>query len=299
MALSAQAERAIVPEAALDVCVLGSASNETNVELVEGWLRLGLRAALRSPPELGALPPETAVLARLDVLPGLDGIEPGLLELLRAERRGVRVLNGVRALLAVHDKLRTAALLAGAGIPHPRSVVFHGDPTPSVLGLPLVLKPRFGSWGRDVVLCRDEGELALALENVRGRPWFRRHGALLQELVPPVGYDLRLVVAGGEVVGAGMRLAAAGEWRTNISLGGTFAPADPSPAARALAVAAAAVVGADFAGVDLSPLPDGGYAVLELNGAVEFDQRYSLDGGDVYEATSRALELPSPTRREE
>lgn len=299
MALSAQAERPIVPEAVLDVCVVGSELNETNVELVEAWRRLGLRAVLRSPLELQTLPAETAVLARLDVRPTLDGVEPGLFELLRFERRRARVLNRVRALLAVHDKLRTARILAAAGLPHPRTVCLRTSPSGSALEPPLVLKPRFGSWGRDVVLCRDEVELALALEDVRDRPWFRRHGALLQDVVPPLGYDLRLVVAGGEVVGAGTRVAAAGEWRTNISLGGALAPADPSPAARALAVAAAAAVGADFAGVDLAPLPDGGYVVLELNGAVEFDQRYSLDGGDVYEATARALELPSPIRREE
>ena len=37
-----------------------------------------------------------------------------------------------------------------------------------------------------------------------------------------------------------------------------------------------------------SPLPDGGYVVLELNGAVEFTSEYSI-GDDVFEAVARSL----------
>ena len=154
------------------------------------------------------------------------------------------------------------------------------------------MKPRFGSWGRDVVLCEDAAELERCLEAVSGRSWFRRHGALVQELLPPRGYDLRLIVAGGEVVGGGERVAAAGDWRTNVSLGGTLRPADLPPDARSLAVAAAAAVEADLVGVDLLPLGGERYAVLELNGAVDFDERYSLDGGDVFVEAARALSLP-------
>jgi [lysine-biosynthesis-protein LysW]--L-2-aminoadipate ligase len=273
------------------LCVLGSASNETNVELVQQWRRRGVDVALLSP-----LDAEEArrrgdlALARLDVLPTLDGVEPGLLALLWLERRGMRVLNRAPALLAVHDKLATARRLGLAGLPHPRAAGWRGQGE-APLKPPLVLKPRFGSWGRDVTLCRDEAELERTLAEVRERPWFRRHGALLQELMPPRGYDLRLIVAGGQVVGASERIARPGEWRTNVSLGGSLRPAEPSPEARSLAIAAAAAVGADLVGVDLIPLEGGGHVVLELNGAVEFDERYSLGGHDVYLEAARALGL--------
>jgi [lysine-biosynthesis-protein LysW]--L-2-aminoadipate ligase len=272
------------------VYVLGSASNETNVALVRQWSRRGLDATLVPPLEATALGRGDFAVGRLDVLPTLDGVEPGLLALLWLERRGARVLNGADALLAVHDKLITARRLGLAGLPHPRTTsVRAGEDAP--LEPPLVLKPRFGSWGRDVLLCRDDGELERTLAAVRSRSWFRRHGALLQELVSPHGYDLRLVVAGGEVVAASERVAAPGEWRTNVSLGGSLRPADPPKEARSLAIAAAAAVGADLIGVDLTPLEAGGYVVLELNGAVEFDERYSLRGRDVYLEAARALDL--------
>jgi [lysine-biosynthesis-protein LysW]--L-2-aminoadipate ligase len=275
------------------VYVLGSEANTTSAELVRHWCERGLDAALVSGEDAQrALRAGDMAIGRLDVLPALDGVEPGLLSLLRLERRGVRVLNPAAALIAVHDKLRTARCLHAAGLPHPRTAGVRAGQSRPELRLPLVLKPRFGSWGRDVLLCRNEAELERGLEAVSERPWFRRHGALLQELVPPRGYDLRLVVAGGEVVGGGERVAAAGEWRTNVSLGGTIRPAEMPPGARSLAAAAAAAVGADLVGVDLLPIDGERYAVLELNGAVDFDERYSLDGLDVYAEAARALGLP-------
>lgn len=62
-------------------------------------------------------------------------------------------------------------------------------------------------------------------------------------------------------------------------------------AAVALAVRAVAAIGMDLAGVDLLPLPDGSHVVLELNGAVDFDSRYSLRGGDAYLDAAAALGL--------
>jgi glutathione synthase/RimK-type ligase-like ATP-grasp enzyme len=125
---------------------------------------------------------------------------------------------------------------------------------------------------------------------VRNRSWFRLHGAIVQELLPIEGRDLRLVVAGGRVVGAGERVAAPGEWRTNVSLGARLLAARPDDEATALGVAAAAAIGADLVGVDLART-DGGWAVLELNGAVDFDDRYWLEGTHVYAETAAALGL--------
>ena len=84
----------------------------------------------------------------------LDGIETGTEELERLTTAGVHVLNPPSALVAAHDKLLTARALRRAGLPHPRTwLIAEGAPSPAP-ELPVVLKPRFGSWGRDVALCR-------------------------------------------------------------------------------------------------------------------------------------------------
>jgi len=220
---------------------------------------------------------EYTVVGRLYVKPTLDGVDDGLAELGVLRARGVRTLNPPSALLGAHDKLLTSRLLHGAGLPHPRtSFLGPAGPLPQVNG-PVVVKPRFGSWGRDVVVCRDRRALRRHLQKLEQRPWFRMQGALVQELVPPQGRDLRIVVAGGKVIGAVARVAAPGEWRTNVALGATREPVEPPASACALAVDAAAAAGADLIGVDVLPDGEGGHTVLELNGAVEFTSEYTLD----------------------
>ena len=183
----------------------------------------------------------------------LDGIEPGLWSLRRLERRGVTVLNPPDALVAMHDKLETALRLRAVNLPHPRTAFLPAGASPSGIELPVVIKPRFGSWGRHVHLCTTKRSLRRCLQELRGERWFQEQGAIAQELVEPVGRDLRVLVAAGEVVGAISRVAADGEWRTNVALGGTRHPAMPGRRARSLALAAAAAVGADLVGVDLLP----------------------------------------------
>ena len=105
---------------------------------------------------------------------------------------------------------------------------------------------------------------------------------LVQKLVPPQGYDLRVIVTSQRIVGAIFRIAAEGEWRTNIALGGSRrAVADPPPQACEIALAAARATGAALVGVDLVQDGSGGWTVIELNGAVEFTREYQ-PAGDVF-----------------
>jgi RimK family alpha-L-glutamate ligase len=245
---------------------------------------------------LARLRPGDVALGRLDVLETLDGIEPGLWALERLATSGVHVLNGRRTLVAAHDKLATSTALFAAAVPHPRTV--HIAPWLPTLQLepPVVLKPRFGSWGSDVVRCDDEPALAAALSALPGKPWYEATGAIAQRLVPPRGYDLRIVVARGRIVGAVRRVAAPGEWRTNVALGARREPVAPPPPACAVALAAAAAIDADLVGVDLVPAGAGTWVVLELNGAVDFTDTYSLNE-DVFAATIEALRVvvePAP-----
>jgi len=269
--------------------VLAHRATETNCALVEaGWP--GASACLLSPAQaLALLEPGDVALARIDVRRTLDGVEPGLRLLGRLAAKGVRLLNPPSAILASHDKLLTSRALKLAQLPHPATAyAAPGEALDGELHPPVVVKPRFGSWGAGIRLCFDDAELAGALGEMEHEPWFERQGALVQELIPPCGYDLRLVVAAGEVVGAIQRVAAPGEWRTNVALGAVRRRVAPDAHAKHLAVAAAAAVGGDFVGVDLLPTSAMDYAVLEVNAAVDFTPAYALDG-DVYAAAIEAL----------
>jgi [lysine-biosynthesis-protein LysW]--L-2-aminoadipate ligase len=237
--------------------------------------RLG---AVVSPAQaIARLRPGDIALGRLDVLPTLDGVEPGLWALERLAASGVTVLNGRRTLVAAHDKLTTAAALFEARIPHPRTV--HIAPWKALPELepPIVFKPRFGSWGQDVLRCDDEESIECALLDLEEKPWFHATGAIAQKLVAPRGYDLRLLIAGDRVVGAVRRIAAPGEWRTNVTLGARREPLVPPPEACDVALRAARAVDGALVGVDLLPADLGTWVVLEINGAVDFNSMYTLD----------------------
>jgi RimK family alpha-L-glutamate ligase len=268
--------------------VVAHRRSATNVALVDAARAWGLDSNILEPQRaLTLLEPGDVALARLDIREGLDGIERGTGELERLAAGGVDVRNPPGALVVAHDKLLTARTLRLAGLPHPHTTLISPGLPAVVPELPLVLKPRFGSWGRDVELCSTADELEAALVRLQARPWFREHGALAQELVAPRGWDLRVIVAGGRVVGAARRIAPSGEWRTNAALGAEVVPAEAPPLARSLALAAATAGRGDLFGIDLLPTQNG-FVVLELNGAVDFRPLYRTDG-DVFTDAVAAL----------
>ncbi len=285
--LSPPLEQPLVPRA---TAIVGRATM-TNVRLAQAFADRGACPRIVTPIRELPVTPGTLVLNRLDVLPSLDGVEDGLESLARVEACGT-LLNKPRALVAAHDKLLTAIALARHEVDHPRTVHVREQSEPVELPPPYIVKPRFGSWGRDVFRCSTDSELRACLRYLADRRWFRRHGALVQELVPSAGCDLKIIVAHGTVVGAVERVAA-GDWRTNTSLGGLRRPAVPTVAAQNIACRAAAAIDIDLAGVDLVPHADGGYTAIEINGAVDFTPHC---GARTYEAVVHAL-LGSPAAK--
>ena len=159
------------------IAVLAWRPGLSNGQLVAAWRARGLDAALVTPAEApGCLQSGDVALVRLDIVATLDACEPGLEVCGTLEHQGVRVLNGPAGLLAAHDKLQTAIALERAGIPHPATRHVTDPLELPALEPPLVLKPRFGSWGRDVILCRTRAELAAAAAVLPERQWFRDDG---------------------------------------------------------------------------------------------------------------------------
>jgi len=189
---------------------------------------------------------------------------------------GALLVNDVRALTLAIDKFKTSWMLAAAPVPTPRAIVVQRASEAAgalrALGGRAVAKPMYGSLGIGVELVGDEDRLSACL---------RRWKALyLQEFVDGGGRDVRAFVVGDRVAAAIARIAAPGEFRTNVHQGGRAEPARLDRATEALAVRAARVLGLDYAGVDL--LEDGdGPVVLEVNGTPLFRGIFEATGRDM------------------
>jgi len=204
-----------------------------------------------------------AVLARIIPAGSLEQVIFRVDALHTLEERGIPVINSPRAIERTVDKLWTSALLERAGLPVPETVVCeHPDEALAAfraLG-DVIVKPLFGSMGLGMVRVTTE-EMAFrvfrTLETIRGVYY-------VQRAIDHEGCDVRAFVVGDRVVGAIERRAAG--WRTNIARGGQARAITPSGPWAELALRAARAVGADYAGVDLLPAPDGTVYVVEVNG---------------------------------
>lgn len=188
------------------------------------------------------------------------------------EARGTRVVNTAAAVELCGDKWRTTLALSRAGLPTPRTCLAL---TPAAalaamdaMGYPVVVKPLTGSWGRLVTLVPDHATACSVLEYVAALPSPQSHIVYVQELVRKPDRDIRVLIVGGEVLGATYRSGR--DWRTNVARGAVSSRCELTADIAKLAAAAALTVGADIAGVDLLEDHCGGLLVLEVNQRAEF-----------------------------
>jgi ribosomal protein S6--L-glutamate ligase len=187
-------------------------------------------------------------------------------------RSGVPVLNPPVAVLRAADKFATASVLSAAGLPVPRTVnVCTADAVVRQghrLGWPVVLKAADGSEGAQVVLIHGEPDVADAVARIRrslGHDPTVRSSLVVQEFVAEsVGHDRRMFVAGGAVRATMDRVARAGEWRSNLSLGGRPVAAWATAEETLLATRAVAALGLDFGTVDVMATATGP-VIIEVN----------------------------------
>jgi tetrahydromethanopterin:alpha-L-glutamate ligase len=283
-----------------DLFLVASRLSRTNASLLAAAAGVGLTGEWVKPGVAARLlaAGDTA-LTRVEARPTIDAVECGTWELPELRRAGVRVLNSPDAVLTAHDKLALARALAARGLPHGATASIIDPAAPSPLPFPIVVRPRYAAWGTEVLECETPTELRRTLERLTRRSWFRRHGALVQQLVPPPGYDLRLVVAAGRVVAAAGRRTDGAAWRQNIARADGRLPFSPTPRSVELALASADAVGADFVGVDLVPRANGDYVVLDVDTAVDFTEEYAYAGGDVFEDAVVALAAAASLRGRE
>ena len=239
-----------------------------------------------------------AVIARIIPTGSLDQIIYRVDALHWIEERGVPVVNSPRAIERSVDKFYTTALLQEAGLPVPDTVVCEGVDEAMAATLDMgdvIVKPIFGSMGRGMMRVSDP-DIA-----------YRVFGTLeqlqavfyLQRAVDHGGRDVRVFVVGARAIGAIERRAPDGDWRTNVSRGGSARLVDLPAEWEQLALRAAVAVGADYAGVDLLPSRDGRVFVLEVNGIPGWRALQSAGQLDVADTIVDCLERRVDAARKE
>lgn len=199
------------------------------------------------------------------------------------ESWGVATVNPAHAIEVCGNKWRTTLALHEHGTPTPpASLALTPEAaldTMLEMGLPVVVKPVTGSWGRLVTPVRDRATAELVLEYLAALPGPEAHLVYIQKLIDKPDRDIRVVVIGGRAIGAIYRRNDG--WRTNIARGGEALPCPLTAELGQLACAAADAVGAVIAGVDVIEGADGELSVLEVNHGVEFSGFQSAHGDQI------------------
>ena len=233
---------------------------------------------------------------------GLDAEESYRLKsaLRMMEGRGVVCINPARCKDITSDKLLTfqVAREAVPGIRIPRTVLVTPDLDPKavigVTGLPVVLKVLHGEGGVGITLAESEKELAGILKILRGAKPGDQVIAQ-QAVMSSRGRDLRLVVLGGRVVDAFVRVNP-GSFTSNVHQGGHVEEFDPPEHLKEATVRLAEAIGMVMGSVDfLFGEEEGEFYLCEANSSVGLP--YLADGsrGDVskryLDGMARLLEM--------
>ncbi|PAV27690.1 RimK family alpha-L-glutamate ligase [Virgibacillus profundi] len=203
------------------------------------------------------------------------------------ELLGVPVFNSAESIHISDDKIATYQYLAKNKLPIPKTIIapkifLKGKPDNNSiqlaiqkLGLPMIVKEAFGSFGEQVYLVHTEEELMKKTNELQGKAF------IFQEFISSsYGKDLRLHVVGEKVV-ASMIRKAANDFRANVSAGGTMEAYLPTEQEENLAIAATKAIGADFAGVDLLFGPNNTPLVCEINSNAHIRNMYDCTGINV------------------
>ena len=192
------------------------------------------------------------------------------------ESFGIPVFNSAKSIALCDDKGKTYLALKDSGLPLPKTILAPFtydiigytelsflDRVIGELGLPLVVKENYGSFGMQVYLVKTKEELVNKLKEISPKP------CLFQEFLSTrAGNDVRLQVVGNKVVCAMERYSDT-DFRANVTIGGKMRNYTPTAEEKKMAVKAVKKLGLSFGGVDIIYGEDGP-VICEVNSNAHF-----------------------------
>jgi gamma-F420-2:alpha-L-glutamate ligase len=189
------------------------------------------------------------------------------------EKFSIPTINSSEGINNVRDKLLAHQILSQHNIPTPKTMLVKFPVSSTVveqeIGFPCVVKVVQGSYGKGVYLCHSQQMFEDLMDMVLNLGV--KKTMIVQEYVDAaVGTDLRVWVVGGKTIGAMKRSGPPGDFRANITSGGTGEPFEVTNQIDLLCRETAKCVGLDIAGIDLL-FDNEGFKVCEANSAPGFE----------------------------
>lgn len=205
---------------------------------------------------------------------------------MQLEQAGMRLFNSASAILKCDDKALTwLSLRHEPDIALPETILAPKtfpnigypnldflDAVTDKLGFPVIVKECFGSFGQQVYLAKDMAELRAIVKGLEGTPMLFQ-----KPVTESLGRDVRINVVGEKVVASILRHGGTGEFRSNITLGGSMEPYTPTEAEARLAIRTVKALGLDFAGVDVL-FGNDGPVLCEVNSNAHFKTTLECTG---------------------
>lgn len=207
----------------------------------------------------------------------------------QALNQTIPIFNNFDSFALTEDKFLTAHLLNQAGIATADYRMLNSQDLE-------YLKNSLREWGGNVVYKPTDGwggSGLVKIEDIRTldmiAPFIEQAGIdkfYLEKFVNYDKTDWRVDIVDGEFVGCYGRRAPVGDWKTNVSSGGSIMLREPNDEVIEQALKAAKVTGLEIAGVDLIyDLDKQQYIVLEVNGIPAFatpeQEKQGLDFNDL------------------
>lgn len=198
------------------------------------------------------------------------------------EARGVYTTVGADALVKARDKLICLQLLAGAGIPVPKTLLTNNMVMlPFLLdhlgGHPLIVKMQNSTQGIGVIRTENRINTETTVEAFNKL----REKIIIQEFIKEAnGEDIRVFIIDGEIVATMRRQAREGEFRSNLHRGATSQMIRIEPEEEELAIRAVQLLGLQVAGVDILRSKRGPL-ILEVNASPGLEGIEGTTGVDI------------------
>ena len=185
------------------------------------------------------------------------------------ERAGVEIINDWRSLAYASDKFSCYQVWSSKKFPIPKSMLVKFPINPTFVeknfSYPFILKKSTSSQGKGIMKINGEEELKDISELLD-----ESKTLVIQEFVKfSSGRDIRVIVIGGKVIGAMMRIAKSG-YKSNFHKGGMVKKVELNDELKSLAIQTASSVGLDICGVDFL-IDENGYKICEINASPGFE----------------------------